>query len=124
MTPHQQKLKSLVDKLIKGTAEGSVRWEIANVDSATANLKSATLWISPSEDLSGQDAVCVSIYDDRGNFKMSFDDTVLDHEDWTGERVSYYGVMKSLWASAMRQARGEDEILDSIISELDGGLPF
>jgi hypothetical protein len=124
MTPHQQKLKGLVDRLVKATEDGSLAWLLENSETAKTSLNAGTLVISTSYDSSGQDAIQIIVFDKEGRVKLSFDDTALEHTDWDGNKISYYITMRDLLDSALRSARGEDQILDALLKELDDEIPF
>jgi hypothetical protein len=126
MTPHQQKLKALVDSLTKATLEGRVAWEASATKAVKAEMKSGLVEVRSDKDNTGQDAVRISLYNNLGDLRLTFDDTVIEYTDPYGEQVFYFNEMNELLNSALRSARGEDEILNSILNELDDDdeVPF
>src|SRR4051812_41243630 len=111
MSSHSEKLKSLVDALIKKTSANELKWEAVGTTSASAPIPSGTIMLSSGQDRSGQDAILVNVFDAKGECKITFDDTDVYDWDPDGGRISYFSTMQNLLADALRSARGESKLL-------------
>jgi hypothetical protein len=130
MMTHSDKLKKVVDTLIEKTESGELNWGLAHFGKgAITDLKSTSVLVVPSLDEAGQDAVKVTLKQGDQD-ELMFDDTSIVVFASNGRRYSYYQKMKNLLDNAVRSARGEDKIVDSVLAELgvnpadDDDVPF
>jgi hypothetical protein len=124
---YRAKLLRLVNQLSRKTLSGEIKWYSDSTGyAAITNLTAGHVEIKRDRDESGQDAIRISIFDQNGDLKTSFDDTAIEeHEQQFSERRSYFLEMQELLESALRSAKGEDAILDAILDELeDNDVPF
>jgi hypothetical protein len=119
MTPHQQKLRLLVDRLTSRTSTGVLRWRTDGGRLATAKMQNGLVEVKSDKDSSGQDAIRITVYDLAGDSKLSFDDTALIFYDERGNAEYYFSEMEELLESALRSARGEEQVLNKLLDELD-----
>jgi hypothetical protein len=80
--------------------------------------------IRAGKDGIGQETVKISMLDRAGNVKLVFDDNDITDFDSEGGVHGYYDEMTSLLDAALRSARGESQILASVLSELSDDVPF
>ena len=123
MTPHQQRLRLLVDRLATRTSMGMLKWSMDNPQTVKTKMSNGTVEVRATKDSSGQDAVRITVYDTNGESKLSFDDTALMFYNDRGNAEYYFTEMQELLDSAIRSARGEEQILNNILDELDDS-PF
>lgn len=125
MSQYQQKLSSLVEKLVNGTNSGNIDWKTDNGSAVYAVLPSGMVEVKTDRDDTGQEAIRITVFDKGGNVSVTFDDTDVVKVDFVGKRVPVYPSMKDLFDSALRYAKGEDEVLNNILSDLDDlNIPF
>lgn len=126
MASHSEKLRELVRILAKKTDRGEISWGTTlNGEGVLTTLKSGHIQIRPDRDDNGEDAIRISIFDESGDIKSTFDDTDINEpaNEWS-KQIIWFGQMKDLLDSAMRSAKGEDEIINAVLNELDDDVPF
>lgn len=117
-----EKHRRLVETLHSKTAEGKLDWREADFqlvnEAYQIDLAMNSLRISKTTNQDGAELIVINLLNSDGRIVESFSDEDID----TDHR--YYNMMKDLHEMASRRALGSDEVLDSILSELNDDLPF
>ncbi|TFV37155.1 hypothetical protein E4K66_20885 [Bradyrhizobium frederickii] len=121
------KPKRLIKALFEKTQQGAIDWqESLAPDAFQVSFKDHTVQIArhdgPTE---GSPVLVLSVLNEEGVMVDRFNDEELDHEDGTGQRLTWFKTMNELHNLALRHARGADKALNAILEELeDDDLPF
>lgn len=116
------KYLQLLDRLIKKTEAGELKWEETAASNAfQVSFPNYTVILSEVE--SGDDAIdyVVELVNSDGRIIDRFSDVTLQQTDpnTSGERLLHFNRMKGLFEASRRQALGVDQALDELLRELD-----
>jgi predicted metalloprotease with PDZ domain len=118
------KLLSLTYKLSDATKVSIATWKetetegLFQVSFADNSIRIGT---RDSKQDQGADEYFVSIFNSQGDLVEEIGDE--DGEDET-QRRKLYRLLKEMYETARRQAKGVDQVLDEILRELDDRMPF
>lgn len=119
MTDAQNQLRALVEALYSKTMRGELTWgKAAHSQAFVTNVAQKRLEISVEHGERGED-VWLNIYNSEGDHVDSISDTYFG--TLTPARTAhsnYYSLMKELYDSADRNARGADAAISELLNEL------
>ena len=121
-----EKLATLIVKLAEKTANGDIHWQETAQDglfqASIANNTIQVRLVRGSTD-GNIDDVMFTIFDSTGKEIEEFTDEDIKHYPVFGVE-NPYEVCKNIYETAKRQSVGSEEVINSIIEELDGIIPF
>jgi hypothetical protein len=117
-----QRMIELMSKVIKSTNEGGVKWKkTANESAFVVSFSSGSLLIEESKNENGMPLYTFSLVNSSGNLIDSIDDEDFLHYS-IDENENWFNEMRDMYTKARSTASGADEIIKSIINEID--FPF
>lgn len=116
----EEKIYTLISRLAQRTAENKVDWKEAPTSkSYLASFKNYSILLTSKEA-----DIYISILDQNGDIVERYSDVQLDREDRNTDS-GWFPILNSLYEAARRNAKGVDQILDSLLEELDDDeIPF
>lgn len=116
-----EKQKKLVERLLDKTKQGKLEWrETVDTNRFRLSFSDSGLEIY-SKGRQGQfeDDYIISMINAEGSVVDAFSDVDLNQSEVVAPDVSWYSKMMELHSLAKRRALGSDEVLDTILNELD-----
>lgn len=119
------KHRKFVNLLYRRTVDRNLKWNINDVGQLYVNVGSGTLFIVEGVNNQGEDSVVFKLFGSNGNMSESFSDDNLVYNSEVPEGFgNWYLLCSALFEMAKRQATGADDVLDSMIAELDNDWNF
>jgi hypothetical protein len=119
-----EKQSRLVDSLLKRTKGGSLEWKPALDDGAfQVSFKDNTVRVRLNN-TGTSTTYYIDLINAEGTTVESFHDGELDEDAGFEVNTKWYGKMGELYELARRNALGSDKILDAILNDLNGDVPF
>ncbi len=121
MATTNDKYRSMVEKIYNRTINKKLSWVIDEIDGAVGFRLGDNLIELTKETIDGTPFAFIKIRSKDGALIEKFSDGNLDNGNRPSAGIfdSYYQLMVELRDIALRQARGADDALDAILSELD-----
>lgn len=110
-----EKLVKLIILLDKNTSSGDVQWEESTKSNAfETSFPNYTVMIRQDRDIMDEESYRILIIDNQGDVVEE-----ATYQDFQGMLDGSYGIMKRIYEIARRQAKGVEQALDDILSNLN-----
>lgn len=124
MATTQDKYRKLLEILYSKTIDGKLTWNVDEWNDPFTRVGAKAIFLESSEGDDGQPLILLKILDPGGNVVETFNDEQVDGTPSIGGMRSFFELMKTVRAQAIRQATGADHALDELLSELGEVPPF